>query len=193
MEGALTMRKSLLVLGILILGSMLHAAPADAPAGWRAKVAETMPLLGHRNWILIVDSAYPLQASDGIETIETNASQSQVIRYVLAAIDRSIHVRPLIYMDAELPYVPEQDAPGATAYRYEIKQLFRDFPIEQLPHERIISTVDETSKQFHILVLKTNMAIPYTSVFIRLDCKYWSADAEARMRAKMNSGEPAPK
>jgi hypothetical protein len=193
MEGALTMRKSLLVLGILILGSMLHAAPADAPAGWRAKVAETMPLLGHRNWILIVDSAYPLQASDGIETIETNASQSQVIRYVLAAIDRSIHVRPLIYMDAELPYVPEQDAPGATAYRYEIKQLFRDFPIEQLPHERIISTVDETSKQFHVLVLKTNMAIPYTSVFIRLDCKYWSADAEARMRAKMNASEPAAK
>jgi hypothetical protein len=193
MEGALTMRKSLLVLGILILGSMLHAAPADAPAGWRAKVAETMPLLGHRNWILIVDSAYPLQASDGIETIETNASQSQVIRYVLAAIDRSIHVRPLIYMDAELPYVPEQDAPGATAYRYEIKQLFRDFPIEQLPHERIISTVDETSKQFHVLVLKTNMAIPYTSVFIRLDCKYWSADAEARMRVKMNASEPAAK
>ena len=187
------MRKCLLVLGVLILGSMLHAAPPDAPSGWRAKVAETMPLLGHRNWILIVDSAYPLQASDGIETIETNASQSQVIRYVLAAIDRSIHVRPLIYMDAELPYVPEQDAPGATAYRYEIKQLFRDFPIEQLPHERIISTVDETSKQFHILVLKTNMAIPYTSVFIRLDCKYWSADAEARMRAKMNTSEPAAK
>ena len=96
-------------------------------------------------------------------------------------------------MDAELPYVPEQDAPGATAYRYEIKQLFRDFPIEQLPHERIISTVDETSKQFHILVLKTNMAIPYTSVFIRLDCKYWSADAEARMRAKMNTSGPAAK
>jgi hypothetical protein len=187
------MRKCLLVLGVLILGSMLHAAPPDAPSGWRAKVAETMPLLGHRNWILIVDSAYPLQASDGIETIETNASQSQVIRYVLAAIDRSIHVRPLIYMDAELPYVPEQDAPGATAYRYEIKQLFRDFPIEQLPHERIISTVDETSKQFHILVLKTNMAIPYTSVFIRLDCKYWSADAEARMRAKMNTSGPAAK
>ena len=57
------MRKCLLVLGVLILGSMLHAAPPDAPSGWRAKVAETMPSLGHRNWILIVDSAYPLQAS----------------------------------------------------------------------------------------------------------------------------------
>ena len=72
-----------------------------------------MPLLGHRNWILIVDSAYPLQSSPGVETIETNASHLDVLRYVLGAINRSIHVRPLIYMDAELPFVPDDDAPGA--------------------------------------------------------------------------------
>jgi hypothetical protein len=34
-------------------------------------------------------------------------------------------------------------------------------------------------------VLKTNMTVPYTSVFIRLDCRYWSADAEQRLRARM--------
>jgi hypothetical protein len=33
------------------------------------------------------------------------------------------------------------------------------------------------------------MTIPYTSVFIRLDCKYWSADAEKRMRARMAAAE----
>jgi len=36
-----------------------------------------------------------------------------------------------------------------------------------------------------VLVLKTTMTIPYSSVFIRLDCKYWSADAEKRLRARM--------
>jgi hypothetical protein len=30
------------------------------------------------------------------------------------------------------------------------------------------------------------MTIPYSSVFIRLDCKYWSADAEKRLRARMH-------
>lgn len=52
------------------------AAPATAPPAptWREKVAEAMPLLGHRNMILVVDSAYPLQSAPGIETIETNAS-----------------------------------------------------------------------------------------------------------------------
>ena len=93
-------------------------------------------------------------------------------------------------------------APVAAAHRLLRDLLGQDFEIGDhgVPRlhrgtaaGRIISTVDETSKQFHVLVLKTNMAIPYTSVFIRLDCKYWSADAEARMRAKMNASEPAAK
>jgi hypothetical protein len=32
----------------------------------------------------------------------------------------------------------------------------------------------------------------YTSVFIHLDCKYWSADAEKRMRAKISATAPNP-
>jgi hypothetical protein len=45
------------------------------------------------------------------------------------------------------------------------------------------------SREFHVLVLKTRMTIPYTSVFIRLDCRYWSGDAEQRLRARMGSGQ----
>ena len=32
---------------------------------WQEKLEEQLPLLGHRNWILIVDSAYPLQNASG--------------------------------------------------------------------------------------------------------------------------------
>jgi hypothetical protein len=92
-------------------------------------------------------------------------------------------------MDTELPFVPEQDAPGAAAYRTEIADLLREYPVESLPHDRIIASIEEASKHFNILVLKTNMAVPYTSVFIRLDCKYWSADAERRLRAKMAAAD----
>jgi hypothetical protein len=184
-KGNLQMRRYLLVLSLLLGATIMHAATPSTTSGWKAKVAETMPLLGHRNWILIVDSAYPLQASAGVETIETNDDQLDVVRYVLGAVNNSIHVRPLIYMDAELPFVPDQDAPGASAYRAEIKDLLRNYEIQSLLHEKVLASIDETSKQFHVLVLKTKMAIPYTSVFIRLDCKYWGADAEKRMRVKM--------
>jgi hypothetical protein len=180
------MRRSSLAQAAILLASLAFAVSARAQSNWKSHVNESMPLLGHRNWILIVDSAYPLQSSPGVETIETNASHLDVLRYVLGAVNDSIHVRPLIYMDKELPFVPDDDAPGASAYRAQIAQVLSDYTIESIPHEKVISQIDETSKEFHILVLKTTMTIPYSSVFIRLDCKYWSADAEKRMRARMH-------
>jgi hypothetical protein len=172
-------------LAAILLTSLAFVTPAHAQSNWKSRVNESMPLLGHRNWILIVDSAYPLQSSPGVETIETNASHLDVLQYVLGAVNDSIHVRPLISMDKELPYVPDDDAPGASAYRAQIAQVLSSYAVDSIPHERVISQIDETSKEFHVLVLKTNMTIPYSSVFIRLDCKYWSADAEKRMRARM--------
>jgi hypothetical protein len=167
---------------------LLLAASVPAQAAspeWRGQLAAAMPLLGHRNWILIVDSAYPLQVSPGIETIETDASQLEVVRAVLGEVDRSIQVRPVIFMDAELPFISDEDAPGVSEYRGYLNQLLENYPVEQLPHEKIISNIDEAGRTFHVLVLKTNMTIPYTSVFVRLDCKYWSADQEAALRKKM--------
>ncbi len=170
---------------LVLACAAVHATPPAAPSTWKAKVAAEMPLMGHRNWILVVDSAYPLQSSPGVETVETNAEQIDVVRYVLKTVNDSIHVRPDIYMDAELPFVPDQDALGASAYRSQIADILRKYHIEQDLHDKIIANIGATGSQFHVLVLKTNMTIPYSSVFIRLDCKYWSADAEKRMRETM--------
>ena len=184
------MRRIIAALGLLIAAAAVYAAPAPATTDWKAKVAATMPLLGHRNWILIVDSAYPLQSSPGVETIDTKAGQIDVVQSVLNAINNSIHVRPDIYMDAELPFVPDQDAPGASAYRKQIADVLHGYAVESVLHDKVIATIGETGSQFHVLVLKTNMTIPYSSVFIRLDCKYWSADAEKHMREMMNAERP---
>jgi RbsD / FucU transport protein family len=178
------MRRVSTLLALLLALSI----PALAQSDWRTAVNQRLPLLGHRNWILIVDSAYPLQSSAGVETIETNASQLEVARFVLDAINHSIHVRPDILMDAELPYVPESDAPGVTAYRTHAAQLLAGMKIESLPHEQIISRIDQAGATMRVLVLKTTMTVPYTSIFLRLNCKYWSDDAEKRLREKMASG-----
>lgn len=172
----------------LLLASSLGAVAQQPAAEWQTRLAQVLPLLGHRNWIMIVDSAYPLQSSTGVETIETNTDQMEVIRQVLTTIDKSIHVRPIVYMDAELPYVPEKDAPGVSAYREGIKSVLVGQKITSLPHEQIISKVDEVGKTFHIVALKTTMTVPYTSVFLQLNCKYWSDEAEAQMRKAMSAG-----
>jgi hypothetical protein len=181
------MSRNLLALALFLAAPALQAAPPEEPASWQAKVAQALPLLGHRNWILIVDSAYPLQASPGVETIDTNAPLVGVLRFVLSAIDNSEHLRPDVFMDAELPFVPDQDAPGTSQYRANIADVLRGYQIQTQPHDKLIATVDNASKTFQVLVLKTNATIPYSSVFIRLNCKYWSDEAEARLRAKMGA------
>jgi hypothetical protein len=40
-----------------------------------------------------------------------------------------------------------------------------------------------------VLLLKTDLTLPYTSVFIRLDCGYWSDEAEQQLRAAIESQE----
>jgi len=44
---------------------------------WKRLLARQLPELGHRNLIGVVDAAYPLQTSAGIETIVTGASDER--------------------------------------------------------------------------------------------------------------------
>jgi hypothetical protein len=45
--------------------------------------------------------------------------------------------------------------------------------------------MNQAGNTFHILILKTTLTVPYTSVFLRLDCKYWSDAAEDQLRQAM--------
>src|SRR5579871_6204731 len=153
------MRRVVLVLGLLMAAPIFLAAQNSSK--WQTIVDQNLPLLGHRNWILIVDSAYPLQSSAGVDTVETNADQLDVVRYVLGAINKSIHVRPDIFMDAELPYVQEEDAPGTSAYRDAVAKLLDGQDIHSELHEKLIGDVDEAGRLVHILVLKTRLVVPY--------------------------------
>ncbi len=56
-----------------------------------------------------------------------------------------------------------------------------------LPHEEIISKLDQAGEMFRVLLIKTNMRIPYTSIFFELECGYWDAEPENRLRAAMRS------
>ncbi|MBN1361700.1 MAG: hypothetical protein JW993_13975 [Sedimentisphaerales bacterium] len=169
------------VLSILAVGC--------APSSWRGQVTRQLPLLGHRNWVVIADSAYPWQTSPGIETIYTGADQIEVVASVLDAVRGAPHVRPIIYTDAELEFVPEENAPGISIYRDTLREVLGDADVQSLPHEQIIAKLDEAGKTFHVLLLKTDLTLPYTSVFLQLDCGYWTAQAEQQLRDAIRRGE----
>ncbi len=90
---------------------------ADSNASWQKILAERLPAYGHRNWIVIADSAYPAQAKEGIETIVADADQLQVLQAVLNALGRSKHVTPVIHLDKELQYLDDTQAPGVERTR----------------------------------------------------------------------------
>jgi hypothetical protein len=184
------LRLALRILPVLLAVSV-PAVPAGSAVmegsngGWQQKLAERIPLYGHRNWIVIADSAYPAQSRDGIETIVVNAPQVRVLQTVLSQLDASKHVRPIVYTDQELKFIPEAEAPGVSGYRETLAMLLKNRDSNVLPHEQIISKLDQTAQTFRVLIIKTNMAIPYTSVFLQLDCGYWSAESERKLRAAM--------
>jgi L-fucose mutarotase/ribose pyranase (RbsD/FucU family) len=153
---------------------------------WRQVLQDRIALFGHRNLVVVADSAYPAQSRDGIETIVSNADHVDVLEEVLAAVVGTKHLRPVVHTDQELELVEEEDAPGISAYRQQLSALFRQFTVNVRPHEQIISTLDQAGQTFRVLIIKTNMTIPYTSVFLELDCSYWNRDAECRLRAAMD-------
>lgn len=151
-------------------------------------LASILPRLGHRNWIVIADSAYPEQTGSGIETVYVGGDQVAAVEAVLRAVDAAKHVDAVALVDAELAAVAEADAPGVGDYRAKLDRLLAGRPVDKLPHEEIIRELDEAGKLFRVLVFKTDMTLPYTSVFLRLECGYWSPEKEDRLRESLKRG-----
>lgn len=181
-----------LVAALAMTGLVNGCVPGPKVSGqgrdWQKKLAQELPVLGHRNWIVIADSAYPAQSRTGIQTIATGADQIQVVKAVLSAVEGSRHVRANVYLDTESEFVSEKNAPGIDAYRNKLAVLLGKRKVKPLPHEEIIAKLDEAAKTFRVLVLKTNLTLPYTSVFLELDCGYWSPEAEGELRQAIREG-----
>lgn len=178
--------RNFLTVYVILLLSIISSLPAAED--WKEKFEKELPRLGHRNWIVIVDAAYPLQTSPGVETICTEADQLAVVREVLATLAKTKHIQPQIYTDSELSFISESAAPGIVAYRETLQKLLANQPHTTLPHEDIIAKLDEAGKTFKVLVIKTPLTLPYTSVFLQLECGYWDANKEKSLRASMKNG-----
>jgi hypothetical protein len=156
-------------------------------SNWEEILKDRLPLYGHRNWIVIADSAYPAQSQQGIETIASGEEQTAVLARVFQLLGECSHIKPTVYTDKELNFVAEADAPGVTAYRGQLEALLKGREALSFPHEEIIAKLDRVGETFRVLLIKTTLAIPYTSVFFELECGYWNSEAEKRLRAAIRS------
>mgnify|MGYP001208102173 CR=1 FL=1 len=152
---------------------------------WTHEFEKVLPLLGHRNWILVVDKAYPYQSAPGITTIDTQMPLPIALEKVVAAIKASTHVKPIFYTDKELGFISEDMAPGVGAFRKQLSRILAGAQTQTMLHDSVFAKLAEAAKLFNVVILKTEGLIAYSSVFIELDCAYWSAEKEKALREKM--------
>ena len=174
-----------LSLSILTI-SCTQPAPAEAEKTWQETLEEDLHLLGHRNWILVVDKAFPEQSSPGMKYLYVEQELLPTLEYVLKKVEASSHVKPIIYQDKELSFITGEQVPGIEVFRSEAEKILAGREVNTLLHDEVFSMLDESSSLFRVLVIKTNCTIPYTSVFLQLDCSYWGPENEKMLRDLMS-------
>jgi D-ribose pyranose/furanose isomerase RbsD len=173
----------LLVSGLLACNSQTRKLPEQSSVSWEKQFDEQLSLIGHRNWIMVVDKAFPQQP--GMQTINTGENLLPVLEKVLQKIQSSAHVKPVVFNDAELHYINDSLAKGAENFKMQLKKVLNGIAAEPILHDSVFVQMSSAAKLFTITVLKTEEVIPYSSVFIQLDCGYWDAHQEKRLRQLM--------
>ncbi len=190
--------KNLILFGMVVLlascqqqqapGVKNEVQPSAVRADWQSSFQQQLPLLGHRNWILVVDQAFPLQSAGAMEYIYTGRSMAEVLSYVLPELKTMGHVKPMVYRDKEWDYQTETNCPGKSALDRQLAPLLAGEQVNTILHEAVFGKLDQSAKLFKVLVLKTNEKLAYSSVFLELDCAYWDAAKESRLREAMQAG-----
>jgi hypothetical protein len=117
--------------------------------------------------------------------INTGEQLPDVLQYVLGSISTSTHVKPIVFTDLEFAQITEDLSPGVDGLKKSISASLKNHQINTLLHNDVFAKLDSASNLFEVLVLKTESTIPYSSVFIQLDCGYWNAEKEQKLRSKM--------
>ena len=165
--------------------SQTHQAEGKVP--WQKVLEHDLHLLGHRNWILVVDKAFPEQSSPGMKYIYVEQDLLPTLQYVLEQVESSTHVRPVVYRDQELDFIAEEQVPGIEDFRRKRAELLDGMTVHTLLHDEVFALLDESASLFRVLVIKTNCTLPYSSVFLQMDCAYWDSDQEKALREAMAS------
>ena len=152
---------------------------------WKTEFEKMLPYMGHRNWILIVDKAFPLQTAAGMTFLDSERPMEEVVEYVWQQIAAAPHLKPVVYLDRESRYLDDTLCPGAEALFTAIGAVTKPDAGNLIRHDEIFRKMDEASKLFATVVIKTSCTIPYSSVFIELDCGYWDAEREKRLRERI--------
>lgn len=179
-------RYACLPLVVLMTGC---AGTSQSAKPWLGKVRHELNYLGARNWIVVAEAAFPIQSRRGLRVIQLDDEIPSVVDGVEQIIEEKHHVKPRLYVTTEIGSMPYDYAPGIKNYRKQLKEALHGRETVQLDNAMLMRMLNDTSKSYRILVIKTRTALPYSSVFMELGSGYWDAKSESALRDVMEKEE----
>jgi len=152
---------------------------------WQAAVDRQAGQLGYRNWIVIAEASFPAHSRAGVRQVIANVDAPEALDHVLYTLEQSETVRPQIYIPRELRSVENDFAPGIDEYRKRLKNSLHGHETTELDQQSLITLMEDANRSFDVLVIRTNTALPYSSIFLELKPGYWDVDSENRLRERI--------
>ncbi len=152
---------------------------------WQDAVNRQAGQLGYRNWIIIAEASFPAHSRPGFRQVNADVEVPEALDYVLKSLEQTEHVRPRIYLPRELRSVENDFAPGIEDLRKRIHASLHGHEANELEQQSLLTLLEDASRSFDVLVIRTPTALPYSSVFLELQPGYWDAESEERLRTRI--------
>lgn len=174
-----------MALGLWLFTLLFSGCGWGSRDGWKGAIDRQISQLGYRNWIVLAESSFPAHSRPGTRQVNTCQSVPDVLDVVLSSLERTEHVRPRIYVPSEVYMVENDFAPGIRQFRSQLKAALHGHEPIEMEQDSIVTLMHDAKKSFEVLVLRTDTALPYSSVFLELQPGYWDGESEARLRERM--------
>ncbi|MBT7957912.1 MAG: hypothetical protein HN759_01140 [Akkermansiaceae bacterium] len=162
---------------------------SDISRPWKKTIRSELTYLGARNWVVVAEAAFPVQSRRGIRVIYIDAEIPDLVDGIEQVIEEKHHVKPRIYVTAEISKVEYDYAPGVKYYRKELESALHGREALALNNNMLMRMLRDTSKTYRLLIIKSRTALPYSSVFMELGSGYWDEESESHLRDMMEKKE----
>ena len=175
--------RNLWVLGVTFCH--LGCGMMDRGPAWQSAVDRQVGQLGYRNWVVIAEASFPAHSRAGVRQVTAAVDVPEAVDYVLKALERTETVRPQIHVCRELRSVENDFAPGMDELRKRLKGSLHGHEPMELDQQSLLTLIEDANRSFDVLVIRTQTALPYSSVFLELQPGYWDVESETRLRQRI--------
>ncbi len=174
-----------IALGLALFTCSCALRPATGGSNWQAAIDRQTQALGYQNWIVVTEASFPALNRPGIRQVIAPVEVPEALDYVLQAMERTQHVRPRVYVARELRSVENDFAPGIDVFRQQLKGALHGHETTELDQQALLTLLEDANRTFDVLLVRTQTALPYTSVFLELQHGYWDGESETRLRDRI--------